>query len=382
MLKSIELYGFALLLSCSVSHAMLLVDVPEDGEHQKTINCLKKNTFPNVGIKDGELDQESIVALTDHFSSFSNGTFLNTPESTFLQSQLQKEGLNYPVIHVPQTIYDLEVIYRFLSDKNFADIAKDNSKQGLSNNLGIKDCNIVDRQFLQLSKELFPIFSQFQTEEDFLNYATKQINNITSIENPTDRSMLYNIQQILWLKDSQALIRANILHELQSQKEGKINFYRATNGLVYDKDPERDEKTLSQHPKIMAKYEDNVACLKSFFCGTNCGLQKRRPGKYPILSENATLEEILTLQKTSDLGDERWQKILTDMANEVSGAGKIIDYPFENDPSEANGPQAKKPKDLSYSYSLLGGFIFDGICAQQSACGKLSLFLCPQLQSS
>jgi hypothetical protein len=365
MLKNIGLFSFSFFLISSVSHAMLLVDVPEDQESQKkVIRCLKKNTFPNISVN----DQETIADLTNHFSTFSNGTLLQTPESTFFAKKLNQEGINRPVIHIPNTIYDLEVIYHFLTDKVFHEIATQNSQWGLKNNVGIKDSSVIDKQFLSLSKNIFQIFNTFTTEDDFIKHTINRVESINLLKNSTNNSLLASTQGLLSKSDSLDLIIATISHELQSQKEGKINFYRTSGGLAYNENLGTDEITLSQHPKGTVRLQNDIHLLRGFFTDTGPNtMQTICDRQYPPLSKDSTLDEILAFEKNYENPNFVWGPMIREIAQNVLEKGKIVDYPFNHEPGKMN-PQNLQFKELSYSYSLLGGFIFDGVQAMQSAC--------------
>jgi hypothetical protein len=354
-------------LSCSIAQATLLVDFPEDTETQQhVVQCLKKYSFPSIDLA----DHQTLNQLTDHFTHFSNGTFSQTPQSTFVQRQLDQEGVSCPVIHIPSTIYELEVIRQFLVDKEFNHQANENAIQGSKNGVGIKNPAQVDLQFIKISRRLYPIFSAFNEQDEFLAYAKEQIASINALSDDqvVDRCCLRATQEYLRQENSQALILAIISHELQSQKEGKINFYRATAGIEYKKDRSKDENALAQHPQARARIEKDIQILYGFFCGEGVSsMQNICNGKYPPLSSDVSLDEILAFEKSYRNPNSIWASIISECAQNASGTELVVDYPYNHNPGETN-PSNLRYKELSYSYTPLGGFIFDGVLAMQSAC--------------
>ncbi len=376
-------------LTTSLVNATLLVDVPLDLDNEtknKVIACLFKNSFPTmtpdedkypedwalkqrgIAVEEQyqyeENDRVDLEKIEKHFSTFSGGTFLRTPESTFVEQALKSVSLPYSVIQIPSTLYDLEVTAHLLNNIDFMNDTFTNTQWGDKNATGIKNYSSVDQRYLSLSPGMYKIYSTY-TEKDFLNRAEELIRIICEAEcgdSPSKAKNLFKAtQKTLSEKIAKTLILRAISHELKSQKEGKINFYRGSAGIKYEKGGQTRGKTLASHPTRADSKLADTNFLKTFLCDESyCK---------PPLSEHATDEELVdAAEKYNDhevLGPK-----LKAAARNIREVGHIIDFPFQYDLDKINQETITQiaPKELSYNYTLLGGFLFDGVTANISSC--------------
>ena len=301
---------------------------PDGDKYQEGDALRRRGITVEWQYQDEKNDRGDLEKIEKHFSIFSGGTFLRTPESIFVEQALKSESLPYSVTQIPSNLYELEITAHLLSNIDFMNDTFTNTQWGDKNATGIKNYSTVDQQYLSLSPEMYKIYSTY-TEKDFLNRAEELIRIICEAEcgdSPSKAKNLFKAtQKTLSEKIAKNLILRAISHELKSQKEGKINFYQRSAGIRYEKDGQAGEKTLASHPTRVATRLNDIEFLKSYFCNKHYF--------EPPLSEDASVEELLdAAEKPND--HPVWDPLLKGAARNIREVGHIIDFPFQHNPEK------------------------------------------------
>ncbi len=140
------------------------------------------------------------------------------------------------------------------------------------------------------------------------------------------------------------------------QKTGNISFYRATGGVPYNPNP---QKVVNVHPTKLQQINNTLQALNGCF----------------RLDPLTSYEQLKRSLKEASNYDEL-KGIISLLSRDFNFLDNgytphIIDYPFAHTPGtfDKTDKKCKVGKELSFAYTPLSGFLFDGVSAStQSAC--------------
>jgi hypothetical protein len=382
-MMKMRIVTFIILLVASFPvHSVLLID-PENltsEEQKKALSVLKRNSWPTAILT--EREKEPFEKFEAKVTNFKSDNIYVTPESQYVEEKITEElGKLIKVIQIPTTIWDLVMIKEYLSNTEF----ESKCEAIYSSRCREAKEEWCDQNYLGQCSRLFHTFSQFSTTEEAQEYTRKILDEIKEIKVEGPTFLFESVPQWnLTSLHARQIIEDTIRLEIEDQINGYARLFRATGGFIYKHDEDGLGPVLAQHPTLIkqsAGDEDIVNLFVSADYANNFidrdSLENEKETTLSRLKEANNVEKKLEFYRNhrSFVPEQSRVKKSLDIAyRNLKPVCHIIDFPFEDSSSPTDLELSKdfilsgKVKSMSFGYSLLSGYIFDGFKARQSAC--------------
>lgn len=334
---------FSLLLSSTFANAAIIVcgGPLNESEQEAAYSILKRYSGPGAL----QFHENPASIYSEEFAPLLEPKKASA-ETDFISKKFKE---NFPsralqVKYIPETLWDLHVIYRYLTDKNTQEEYKDIE---FSSNSNSKERKI--KRFFDLCNE---VDKELGGAEDYSLecYKTATIERLKNIyEKSIDKENKFSLSLIKeynnFLSEGKSILIDSLEQEYKAHLDNNFFLIRATNGVhLMSKRDTRDE-------------------LESYL--------KSRRGFSKMSAEqiNATLTEY-------DETPAQWYEY------QGNDDVKILDFPLESTSAYESihkftqALHQKNPqysdldmgKTLSYASSILGGYLFDSFNRSKGAC--------------
>ena len=350
-MKKITFYFILSVFNYSSTEATFIFDTSlHDAQYNENVlDCISENSFPKI-IHNINIEKE----IKEHFITFSDTTFLDTPESRFVSKKLNEKNIPTNIIHLPNTLYDLYAIYDVLINEDFYLKSKKNLLEGCNYYMGIENTKIPDEQFFRVSQSIFPIYAKLNTKNEIIEEANNIIDKIINIKQPSDLRMHNETNKYLSVEKYKKLIIDIIKFELKSNKKGMVNFYRGTRGTIDINGFNEDKKNCN----YLNDFDHSLHETKLSIINSLETLGMLRTNELNANDNLVTFFNKINVEEIFSLNGFKFDDLKSRITQLLKN-WNLVDSPFIDD---------AKSYTLSFNCNLLGGWFFDGLFDTISSC--------------